>query len=115
MTDLEYLDQAEAALQAIELACDRLGDETEADLDNQRVGGMVTITFVDASQLVINLQKPLQEIWVAAKRGGYHFKWSGAQWLDTKGAGELFALLSDFASEQARQPLRIAGPTGRGA
>lgn len=115
MTDLEYLNQAEAALQAIELACDRLGDETEADLDNQRVGGMVTVTFADASQLVINLQKPLQEIWVAAKRGGYHFRWNGAHWLDTKGAGELFALLSDFASEQAGQPLRIGGPPASAA
>ena len=60
MTDLEYMDRAEAVLQAIELACDRINDESDADIDNQRVGGMITLTFANRSQIVINLQKPLQ-------------------------------------------------------
>ena len=38
MTDLEYLDRAEALLKAVELSCDRLNDETDADIDAQRVG-----------------------------------------------------------------------------
>lgn len=105
MTDKEYLEQAEAALKAIELACDRINEETDVDLDNQRVGGMVTLTFADRSQIVVNLQKPLHEIWVAARRGGYHFRWESPQWIDTKGAGELFALLSSIASEQAHSSL----------
>ena len=41
MTDTEYMDRAEAALAAIEQACDRINDATDADLDNQRVGGMI--------------------------------------------------------------------------
>jgi CyaY protein len=45
-------------------------------VDNQRVGGMVTLTFANRSQIVINLQKPLHEIWLAARQGGYHFKWN---------------------------------------
>ena len=40
MTDLEYQDLAESALQAVEAACDRINDETDADIDNQRTGGM---------------------------------------------------------------------------
>ncbi|MEY4257825.1 MAG: hypothetical protein RJA56_726, partial [Pseudomonadota bacterium] len=67
MTDLEYLDQAEAVLKAVELSCDRLNDSTDADIDAQRVGGMVTLVFANRSQIVINLQKPLQELWLAAK------------------------------------------------
>lgn len=105
MTDLEYLDRAESALKAIELACDRINDETDADLDNQRVGGMITLVFANHSQIVINLQKPLQEIWMAAKSGGFHYKFDGAQWLDTKGSGEFFAHLSREASAQAGQTL----------
>lgn len=101
MTDSEYLDSAEAALRAIELACDRINDDSDTDLDNQRVGGMITLTFANRSQVVVNLQKPLQEIWVAAKRGGFHFKWCDGEWLDTKGQGELFALLTSVATEQA--------------
>lgn len=50
MTDLEYMDRAEALLRRIELACDRFNEDTEADIDNQRVGGMVTLTFPTAAR-----------------------------------------------------------------
>ncbi|GAA6143350.1 iron donor protein CyaY [Hydrogenophaga sp. 5NK40-0174] len=107
MTDSEYLDQAEALLRSIEAACDRINDDTDADLDNQRVGGMITITFANRSQIIINLQKPLQEVWMAAKAGGFHYRFDGQQWLDTKGQGEFLSNLSDFASEQSGQTLRF--------
>ncbi|MDB5826896.1 MAG: iron donor protein CyaY, partial [Variovorax sp.] len=77
MSDPEYLDRAEGALAAIEQACDRIYDATDADMDNQRVGGMITITFRNASQLIVNLQPPLQEIWLAARSGGYHYRHDG--------------------------------------
>ncbi len=28
---------------------------------------MVTLTFANRSQIIVNLQKPLQEIWMAAR------------------------------------------------
>ena len=105
MTDLEYQDQAESVLKAVEQACDRLNDESDVDIDNQRTGGMVTLTFSNRSQIVINLQKPLQEIWMAAKAGGFHYKFNSGQWTDTKDGSEFFANLSRYASEQAGQPL----------
>ena len=105
MTDLEYLSLAESALKAVETACDQINDETEADIDNQRSGGMITLTFSNGSQIIINLQKPLQEIWMAAKAGGFHYKFNGAQWTDTKNASEFFDSLSRCASEQANQAL----------
>ncbi|MDO8441501.1 MAG: iron donor protein CyaY [Polaromonas sp.] len=105
MTDLDYLDHAEAALRAIEAACDRINDETDADVDNQRTGGMITLTFANRSQIIINLQKPLHEIWVAARAGGFHYEFVEGQWRDTKDASELFAGLSRYASEQAGQAL----------
>lgn len=101
MTDTEFMDCAESVLRAVEASCDRINDEGEADLDNQRVGGMITITFQNKSQIIINLQKPLHEIWLAARSGGYHYKFDGRQWMDTKGQGEFFASLSRYASEQA--------------
>ncbi len=101
MTDLEYLDRAEAVLRAVEASCDRLNDQTDVDIDNQRVGGMVTLAFANRSQIVINLQKPLHEIWMAAKAGGFHYKWDGDHWRDTKSAGDFFADLSREASAQS--------------
>jgi CyaY protein len=105
MTDTEFMDRAEAVLQMIESACDRINDQTNADIDNQRVGGMITLVFANKSQLVVNLQKPLHEIWLAAKSGGYHFKWVNQQWQDTKGQGELFAVLNAQSSAQSGQHL----------
>jgi CyaY protein len=105
MTDTDYLDQAEALLRAIELACDRINDSSDADIDNQRVGGMITLTFANRSQIIINLQKPLQEVWMAARAGGFHYRLEDARWVDTKGQGEFFEHLSRYASEQSGLPL----------
>jgi len=101
MTDLEYLDRAEALLASVEAGCDRINEETDADVDNQRVGGMVTLTFDDRSQIIVNLQKPLHEVWMAARSGGFHYKWDGTCWRDTKSRSEFFADLSRHASDQA--------------
>jgi len=108
MTDTEFMDRAEAVLRSIELACDRINDDTDADIDNQRTGGMVTLSFENGSQIIVNLQKPLHEIWMAARAGGFHYKFDGAAWQDTKGNGEFFANLSRYAGEQAGQPLLFA-------
>jgi CyaY protein len=105
MTDLEFMDRAEKLLMAVEQGCDRINDETDADLDAQRAGGLVTVTFANRSQIVINLQKPLHEVWMAAREGGFHYRFDGTQWMDTKGAGEFFAHLSRCATQQAGQAL----------
>lgn len=108
MTDQEYMDQAEALLARVEQAVDHINDESDADIDAQRVGGMITLVFPNRSQIVINLQKPLHEIWMAAKAGGYHYTFDGQAWQDTKGHGEFFAHLSQLASEQSGLPLQFA-------
>lgn len=105
MTDPEYMDRAEAVLAAIERGCDRINDDTDADIDNQRTGGMITITFRNGSQLIINLQKPLHEIWLAARSGGYHYRHDGQAWVDTKSGEEFFATLTREATAQAGQVL----------
>jgi CyaY protein len=105
MTDPEFMDQAERVLQAIETCCDRMNDETDVDIDNQRVGGMITLVFANQSQIVVNLQKPLHEIWLAARSGGYHYKFDSKQWSNTKGnaenRSEFYSDLSKYASQQA--------------
>ena len=108
MTDLEFIDRAEALLARVEASCDRINDESDADIDNQRVGAMVTLSFRNGTQIIVNLQKPLQEVWMAARAGGFHYRFDGAQWSDTKGQGEFFANLARYASEPAGQPLRFS-------
>ena len=108
MTDSEFMDHAEILLKGVEASCDRINDENLADIDNQRTGGMVTLVFSNRSQIVINLQKPLHEIWLAAKSGGYHYKFDSTEWTDTKGQGEFFSNLSRYASEQAGCSLKFS-------
>lgn len=104
MTDSEYLSEAESLLRAVEACCDRINDQSEVDIDNQRVGGMVTLTFANRSQIIINLQKPLHEVWMATKAGGFHYTFQG-QWRSTRDQTEFFADLSRHASAQAGQEL----------
>lgn len=101
MTDLEFLNHAEAVLKSIETGCDRINDETDADIDVQRVGSMITLVFSNQSQIIINLQKPLHEIWLAARAGGYHYRLEDGRWKDAKASTEFFENLSRCVSEQA--------------
>lgn len=110
MTDFEFMDRAERLLRAVEQTCDTLNETTDVDIDNQRSGGMVTLVFSNRSQIVINLQKPLHEVWMAAKSGGYHFRFDEASgWMDTKGAGEFFQCLTREASLQSGFQLHFHG------
>ena len=107
MTDREFLDLAETLLHRVEAACDRINDDGLADIDNQRVGAMVTLTFADRSQIVINLQKPLHEVWLASRGAGQHYKFDSGVWRDSKVGSEFFADLARHASAQAGTPLRL--------
>ena len=108
MNDLEYLGAAEALLLAVEQTCDRINDDTDADIDAQRVGGLVTLTFPNRSQIIINLQPPLHEVWLAAKSGGYHYKFDGQAWRDTKTGNDFYVDLSRDATVQSGMKLAFS-------
>ena len=99
-------------LESIEVALEAADDTLDLDLDVERQGGnVINIRFRDRSVIVVNTQPPLHEIWVAAKSGGYHYRWAGSLasplWLDTKTGHELLGDLSEFASAQAGQAITI--------
>ncbi|MDI9329805.1 MAG: iron donor protein CyaY [Alphaproteobacteria bacterium] len=108
MNDLEYLNLAEDLLRRLEQQCDQFNEGSDADIDNQRVGGMVTLVFPDRSQIVVNLQKPLQEVWLATRHGGYHYKYAAGQWADTKGGPDFWSRLSQDASSHAVMELTFS-------
>ena len=100
-------------LHSIEVALEAADDELDLDLDVERQGGnVINIRFKDRSVIVVNTQPPLHEIWVAAKSGGYHYRWAGTLatplWLDTKTGRELLTDLSEFATAQAGQAISIS-------
>jgi CyaY protein len=105
LTDAQYHDAIQAVLARIEGTVDRWLESDVADIDAARSGGMLTLTLPNRTQLIVNAQPPLHELWLAARRGGFHFRHAGGQWVDTRSGEEFFALLSACASEQAGAPL----------
>ena len=102
MTESEFLRVADAMLSEIESRFERSAEEANVDLECSRSGNVLEIEFIDTdSKIIINTQAPMQEIWVAARSGGFHYRLSGKQWLNTRDGSELYAALSDLASLQA--------------
>ena len=100
MTESEYTHLAEATLNRLETLLD------EAGIDTERAGdGVLELEFEDGSMIVVNKQAAAREIWVAAKSGGFHYRWNGHDWVDTRGDEELFTALSRLASCQAGTPV----------
>jgi len=98
MTPSEFDSMADATLERIAQAL----DECRADCDCEPKGdGVLELEFADASRIIVNRQSAAQEIWVAAKSGGHHFRWNGSKWVDTRDGVELFATLSKLVSGQS--------------
>jgi len=58
--------------------------------------------------MIVNRHAAAREIWVAARSGGFHFRWDGRQWRDTRNGTELFAALSKLVSAQSGRPVVLA-------
>jgi len=96
MTEAEFHSRAQAALAAIESAIEALDIDAEVD----RSGDVLTLELAEGGKIVVNTQAPMQQIWVAARSGGFHFGWSDGVWRDTRDGRELFAALSAIVSSQ---------------
>ncbi|HKU46309.1 MAG TPA: iron donor protein CyaY [Burkholderiales bacterium] len=104
MDETEFAAAAERALERIERALEESGVDADTEL---KEGGVLEIEFADGSRMVINRHGAAREIWVAARSGGFHFRWDGAAWRDTREGSELFAALSRLVSAQSGQPVLL--------
>ena len=101
LADADYHAKAHAVLDAIEAQADAWLDADVVDIDSHRTGGLLELSFPNGSKIILNTQPPLQEIWLAAKTGGYHFRFVDGLWRDTRDGTEFLALLSTNASAQS--------------
>lgn len=104
MDDSEFNTLAGQALARIDAAL----EASEADLDFElAAGGVLEIEFADGSKIIVNRHAVAREIWIAARAGGFHFRWDGAAWRDTRDNAELMEKLSALASQQAGEPVDL--------
>lgn len=94
-----------AMLAAIERCVDRWLQDDVIDIDANRTGGLLELSFPDGSKIILNTQPPLRELWLAAKSGGRHFKHQHGQWLDSRDGSEFLTVLSQCASAQGGRAL----------
>ncbi len=104
MNDKEFNQLADAMLQRIEQGLEASGADLDFELS---AGGILEIELGDGSKIIVNRHGVAKEIWVAAKAGGFHFRWDGSAWRDTRDQAELLGKLSGLVSAQAGEDVRL--------
>jgi CyaY protein len=104
MDDKEFNALADSVLARIEGAL----EASEADIDFElAAGGVLEIEFADGSKIIVNRHGVAREVWVAARAGGFHFRWDGGCWRDTRDGAELLEKLSALATQQAGETVSL--------
>src|SRR3954470_6191027 len=98
MDERQFEALAGEVLRSIERALDQSGLDADVELKD---GGVLELEFANGSKIIVNRHGAAREIWVAARAGGFHFRWDGAVWKDTRDGAELFAALSKLVSAQS--------------
>ena len=103
MNDSQYNLIADDLILAVEEAIEECG----VDIDYESVSGLLTLTFINGSKIIINKQAPLHEVWVATKFNGHHFAYQNEQWIDKRGGDEFWQFLSNSVSVQAQTEITL--------
>jgi CyaY protein len=104
MSESEFIERSDAALARLEAALESCGADVDFELKD---GGVLELEFGNGTKIIVNRHAAAREIWVAAKSGGYHYRWDGARWADTRGGEELFAALSRHVSAQSGEAVTL--------
>ncbi len=96
MTESEFLELTDAVFARIETALDNSG----LDVEPTRMGNVLEIELADGSKVIVNRHTFNQELWIAAKSGGFHYRLQEDVWCNTRDEGEFFA---DLAAALAAQ------------
>lgn len=106
MTESEFLLQANNYLTKIETLAEKWIDE-DIDIDCSRLGNVLTLDF-NGQQVVLNIQTPMKELWIASKSGAYHYKFDGLKWVNTReGKNDLDTELSEVCSSLSGVKLSV--------
>ena len=82
--------------------------QNDAPFDYESQSGILTIDCNEGGKIIINRQAPLQELWVAARSGGFHFRKADDGWRDTRSNILLEELLGSVLAEQSGMTLEFS-------
>lgn len=93
MNIAQFHQQVEQTWQRIE---EKIDDEG-LSVDTEIQGAVCTLTFDDGSQIIINKQEAMLELWLASKLGGFHFAYKEGEWVTQEGRSFWGHLTEAFA------------------
>ena len=103
MTESEFNKEADVIFEHIEHTL----DSCDTDMDYDSNGVVLEIEFDNGGKLVINRHVPTQEIWLAAKSGGFHYSYLDGKWFSQREGSELYAKLSELILQSTGTALRF--------
>ena len=107
----DFLPRAQALLTQLETLLEQTFDALGVDVDLVRNGGVLNVNLAGKVQqgktVVINLQSPMQQVWLATPFGGFHYAWDGSAWADTRGGMALNERLSQDLSAMTGQIITV--------
>ena len=109
MNESEFREIAEQTIEDIQDAI----DNSEADIDYDEIGGVLTLEFEDGSKIIFSKQGAMNQLWMAAKSGGFHFNYDEANenWICDSGDNEeMYQMLSRLSTEQAAEEIQLSAP-----
>jgi CyaY protein len=108
MTESEFLTLANTTLATIENTLEQATDTTDLDVECSRNGNVLEIECIDnGSKIIVNIQTPMQELWIAARSGGFHYKYNGSRWQNTRDQTDFFETLSRVITEQSGVAIQL--------
>src|SRR5574341_579987 len=106
LNDHEFAALATRTLARVGAAIDESGIDADPEL---KEGGVLEVEYADGSKIIVNRHAAAREIWVAARAGGFHFRWDAGAWRDSRDGTELFAALSQLVSAQLGRRVDLLG------
>lgn len=105
MNETEFENAVRTTLDRIEQAIEASG----ADIEFENAGEILELEFANRSKIIINKQGAAQQIWVAAKSGGFHYSYDdkASAWRNDQSGAELFSELTRLVSEQAGEKVKL--------
>ncbi len=82
--------------------------EVDPDLvEVSTTGDMVTLQFANGVRCILNTQRAVRQLWLAARASAWHFSFDpvGEAWQDDKGRGDLWTILRGVVKELSGQEL----------
>lgn len=92
--DSEFIQLASALLSQLDEKLDAFFNDNDIDGDIERSGGVLTAKLPSKQVIVINLQSPMAQVWLASPLGAYHYAYQNGGWQDTRGGLALEAQLA---------------------